>query len=222
MAQLLVMVKKVNKVEPDLLGPALRAQRKALKLSLQNVADGAGLSVGFISQVERGLTSPSLSSLASIAEVLKTPISMFLSQPSGSQGTTRKQDRQTYSVEPSLISYERLSSKFDGQQMYSVIVHDAPGHRGEPISHRGEEMFYVLEGQINVEIDGVVDVLKVGDSIHFDSTRVHSTWNDTNETASFLWCGTMDIFGEDPKQIHNLIPAKEPFREHPAGELKHD
>ncbi|PVH27794.1 cupin domain-containing protein [Pararhodobacter oceanensis] len=216
------MVKKTNEASRELLGPALRKRRKVLKLSMQTVADAAGLSVGFISQVERGLASPSLSSLAGIAEVLQTPISEFLSQPSGDRGTTRKEERQAYSVQPSLISYERLSSKFDGQQLYSVIVHDAPGHRSEPISHRGEEMFYVIEGEVTIEIEGEVEVLKAGDSVHFDSRRVHSTWNATDKTASFLWCGTMDIFGEGPKPIHDRIPANAPVRIQPAGEKKYD
>ena len=60
------------------LGSALREHRKALNLSLKDVADKAGLSVGFISQVERDLVSPSLSSLASIAKHLKLIFPIFL------------------------------------------------------------------------------------------------------------------------------------------------
>ena len=55
------------------LGEALRARRKGLGLTMQAVADGAGLSVGFISRVERNLTAPSLGSFASIAEVWARP-----------------------------------------------------------------------------------------------------------------------------------------------------
>ncbi len=65
----------------DPLGKRLRARRRELSLTLKEVADGAGLSVGFISQVERGLTVPSLSSLASIAGVLDSHVTTFLAQP---------------------------------------------------------------------------------------------------------------------------------------------
>lgn len=171
-------------------------------MSMQTVADAAGLSVGFISQVERGLTPPSLSSLVGIAEVLQTPISDFLSQPTA-QGTTRGDGRVQYSVDANGVRYERLSSSFPGSLLYSVIVHEPPGHRGEPISHRGEEMFFVLKGEVTVEIEGQIEVLKTGDSKHFDSTRVHSTWNHTDEPISILWAGTMDIFGDAPSPIHN-------------------
>lgn len=187
-------------------------------LSLQSVADGAGLSVGFISQVERGLTAPSLSSLVGIADVLHTPLSELLSQPSGTGETTRRTEREPYVVGGSDLSYERISSSFPGSQIYSVIVHEPPGHRGEPISHRGEEMFFVLAGEVTVEIEGKVEILRPGDSIHFDSNRVHSTWNHTNETLSILWCGTMDIFGDAPGPIHDSASVNEVNQPIPTGE----
>ena len=191
------------------LGSALRGRRQELGLTMQAVADAAGLSVGFISQVERDLTSPSLSSLASISEVLQTPIGTFLAQPEAEGSTTRNSRRATYSIDAAGLSYERLSTTFPGSTLCSVIIHEPPGHRSEPISHRGEEMFFVLSGEISVEIEGVVEILQAGDSIHFDSRRVHSTWNHTDRPVSILWCGTMDVFGDAPAPIHNSASVHE-------------
>lgn len=199
------------------LGEALRSRRKELGLTMQAVADGAGLSVGFISQVERDLTAPSLGSLVSIAEVLDTPIGHFLEQPKGTADLTREAARRQYAVPGAMPVYERLSTKFDGSRLHSVIVHEPPGHRGEPISHRGEEMFYMLDGEITVEIEGKREVLRKGDSIHFNSQRVHSTWNHTDHTASLVWCGTMDIFGDAPAPIHKDAPDNG-AQTNPAGE----
>ncbi len=194
-----------NETKPIDLGDALRSRRKELGLTMQSVADAAGLSVGFISQVERGITSPSLASLASLADVLQTEINSFLqTQPAPGQ-TTHKISRLAYSVAGADVSYERLSTTFPGSKVHSVIVHEPPGHRAEPISHRGEEMFYIIDGEITVEIEGEVEILTKGDSIHFDSRRVHSTWNHSTDTASILWCGTMDIFGDAPAPIHKEI-----------------
>jgi len=187
---------------PSDLGEALRTRRKELGLTMQIVADSAGLSVGFISQVERGITAPSLASLVSLAEVLKTDISSFLQQPPKAGQTTRKSSRDAYSVVGADVSYERLSTTFEGSQLHSVIVHEPPGHRAEPISHRGEEMFYIIDGEITVEIDGDVEILRKGDSIHFNSRRVHSIWNHSAQTSSILWCGTMDVFGDAPAPMH--------------------
>jgi transcriptional regulator with XRE-family HTH domain len=179
------------------LGEKLRQSRKEATLTMQYVADNAGLSVGFISQVERGITVPSLSSLRAIAGVLGKPISFFLEQPSASDDATRAGDRMNYKVAQGALSYERLSAQFPGSTIRSVIVHEPPGHRNEPISHVGEELFFMLEGELTVEVEGERTVLKRGDSLHFDSRKTHSTWNHTTETAAMLWCGTMDVFGED-------------------------
>lgn len=184
------------------LGEALRRRRKELGLTMQAVADAAGLSVGFISQVERGLSAPSLASLAAIAEALDRPIGEFLLQPQIAGDTTRQGARVPYRVDATGNAYERLSTTFPGSVLRSVIVHEPPGHRIEPISHRGEELFFMLAGEVTVEIEGEAEILRTGDSIHFDSTRVHSSWNHTDSTASFLWCGTMDVFGDAPSPSH--------------------
>lgn len=178
-------------------GEKLRQSRKGAKLTMQYVADNAGLSVGFISQVERDITVPSLSSLRAIAGVLGKPISYFLEQPQSSEKATRATERVNYRVATGALSYERLSAKFPGSTLRSVIVHEPPGHRNEPISHVGEELFFMLKGELTVEVEGVRTILHQGDSMHFNSTNIHSTWNHTTETASLLWCGTMDVFGED-------------------------
>ena len=60
-----------------------------------------------------------------------------------------------------------------------------------------EELFFVLRGEVTVELEGKRTVLKAGDTLHFDSSRQHSTWNHTNKAVSILWCGTMDVFGEE-------------------------
>ena len=197
-----------QKDSPPELGRALRDRRKQLSLTMQQVADGAGLSVGFISQVERGIAAPSLASLVAISEVLGMQVGAFLQQPDGTRRTTRQTNRTAYSVPGARASYERVSSKFDGSLLHSVIVNEPPGHRTEPISHRGEELFFVLKGEITVEIEGEREILRAGDSIHFDSRRTHATWNHGTDVVSLLWCGTMDVFGDAPAPIH-----KETFAE---------
>ncbi len=198
------MLKKQPQAQPEDsaldLGEQLRRCRKDARLTMQYVADNAGLSVGFISQVERGLAAPSLSSLRSIARVLQRPISEFLEQPGSSTGATRKTRRVSYRVADGSITYERLSANFPGSTLRSVIIHEPPGHRSEPISHEGEELFYMLQGEITVEIEGERKILRQGDSMHFASRRKHATWNHTDQTVSILWSGTMDVFGEDANE----------------------
>jgi len=186
---------------PEELGMALRTRRKELGLTMQFVADEAGLSVGFISQVERGLTSPSLASLVSLAGVLGASISEFLEQP-GSKMTTRRSSRESYTVGSGTISYERISTRFQNSKLHSVITHERPGYQSEPASHVGEELFYVISGELTVDIEDESHLLREGDSIHFDSRRLHALANHSDEITTVLWCGTMDIFGDAPSPLH--------------------
>lgn len=185
----------------------LRARRKARGLTMQQVADAAGLTVGFISQIERGIATPSLSSLVSVAHVLDVPVSEIFQQPAVTGSETHKSERQIYAVGENAATYERLSSSFPGSLLRSVIVHEPPGHRSEPISHEGEELFFLLEGSMTVEVNGRTTVLEAGDSMHFSSTKVHSTWNHTDRPATMLWAGTMDIFGDESPLAHAPVKA---------------
>ena len=187
------------------LGSALREHRKAVNLSLKDVAEKAGLSVGFISQVERDIVSPSLSSLASIAKTLETDISHFFSQPHDDSIYTRNRKRAQYSLNHKGLSYERLSTSFPGSVINSVIMHELPGHKSESIQHEGEEFFYILDGSLNIIIEGEETELETGDSIHFDSSREHSAWNHTDKTTTILHVCTMDVFGD--KQALKKIPG---------------
>ena len=178
------------------LGERLRLRRKELKLSMKEVAVSSGLSIGFISQVERGLTSPSLTSLTAIANFLRSDVTNFLSQPKSKSSITRNEERDVYTINKNGLQYERLSDSFPGHTLNSVIIHEMPGHRSESISHEGEEFFFILEGAITIYIDGVVNILEAGDSLHFDSSRSHSAWNHTNKVTSVLHVCTMNVFGD--------------------------
>ena len=163
---------------------------------MKEVALSSGLSIGFISQVERGLTSPSLTSLTAIANFLRSDVTNFLSQPKSKSSITRNEERDVYTINKNGLQYERLSDSFPGHTLNSVIIHEMPGHRTESISHEGEEFFFILEGAITIYIDGVVNILEAGDSLHFDSSRSHSAWNHTNKVTSVLHVCTMNVFGD--------------------------
>ena len=163
---------------------------------MKEVAVSSGLSIGFISQVERGLTSPSLTSLTAIANFLRSDVTNFLSQPKSKSSITRNEERDVYTINKNGLQYERLSDSFPGHTLNSVIIHEMPGHKTESISHEGEEFFFILEGAITIYIDGVVNILEAGDSLHFDSSRSHSAWNHTNEVTSVLHVCTMNVFGD--------------------------
>jgi Predicted transcriptional regulators len=188
-------------------GEKLRARRKALKIPLREVADGTGLSIGFISQVERGVSEPSLTSLRAIAKVLGVSVSDIMPEVGPAPEATRSLSRPRHQLRPDegmAHAYERITTTFPGSKLTGVLIHEPPGARVEPQSHEGEEMFYILQGSLTVELDGRPIVLSQGDTLHFSSRRKHATWNHTVKPAVILHVCTMDVFGD---QISGDVPG---------------
>lgn len=168
-------------------------------MTLREVADEAGFSVGFISQIERGITIPSLTSLVAVCRVLKVDAGSFFNSQKPNSAFTRRDNRAVYGLggeSSRAVTYERLSASFPGNVLRSTIIHEPPGYRSEPMSHEGEEIFFILEGALTIEVDGERTVLGAGDSAHFPSTRTHTTWNHTSQTTTVFHTCTMDVFGD--------------------------
>ena len=181
------------------MGERLRRRRRELKMTLQELADTAGFSVGFISQIERGITVPSLTSLVAVSRALGADVGSFFQSPKVEAPITRHNGRPVYAVggaPGSAVTYERLSASFPNNILRSTLIHEPPGFRSEPMAHEGEEIFFILEGSLTIEIDGDRTVLEAGDSAHFPSTMTHVTWNHTTQPATIFHTCTMDVFGD--------------------------
>jgi transcriptional regulator with XRE-family HTH domain len=175
-------------------GALIRARRRRLHMTLQALCDAAGISVGYLSQVERDHATPSLGTLAQIARALDVGVDYFIATPSMEDGLTRAADRDRFSVDGSSMVYERIAADFTGNVLSSFILNVPPGYRSETVSHEGEEILYVLEGAITQRLDGQEMVLSTGDSLHFRGNSPHSWSNDTSEIARLLWTGTLPMF----------------------------
>lgn len=175
------------------IGALIRARRRQLHMTLQALGDAAGLSVGFLSQVERDQATPSLGALAGIARGLGVEVDYFVATPSIGNGVTRAGGRLTFSLPGSSMMYERLHTEFPGRGLSSFIMTVPPGHRSEMVHHEGDELIYVLEGEITQTVDGEAIRLSAGDSLHFRGSSDHSWANESDRPARILWTGTMSI-----------------------------
>ena len=138
--------------------------------------------------------------------MLRSDVGDFLKQPPGDKPVTRHDERPVYALGENALTYERLSAAFPGNVLRSVIFHEPPGFRSEPMAHEGEEMFFILEGALTIEIDGARTILEAGDSVHFPSTRTHVMWNHTTSTTAVLHTCTMDVL-EMERRRASLKPA---------------
>lgn len=202
------------------IGALIRARRRRLHMTLQALGEAAGLSVGFLSQVERDRATPSLGALAGIARGLGVEIDYFVATPSIGSGMTRADERPTFSLPGSSVTYQRLHAEFAGRGLSSFIMIVPPGHRSEMVHHEGDELIYVLEGEIVQTVDGETMRLFAGDSLHFRGSSNHSWSNETDRVARVLWTGTMAILR--PRQEgESLVPPSAPEGSTAVTELNH-
>jgi transcriptional regulator with XRE-family HTH domain len=180
-------------VQPKV-GALIRARRRQLQMTLQEICDAAGISLGYLSQVERDHATPSLGTLAQIARSLDVGMDYFISTPSIENALTRSGERHQFSVDGSSILYERIAADFAGNQLSSFVLNIPDGYKSETVSHEGEEILYVLEGTISQRLDEEEIVMSVGDSLHFRGNRPHAWWNNSGKTARVLWTGTLPLF----------------------------
>lgn len=171
-------------------GGRIRELRRKAGLTLQALADQSGISVGFLSQVERDKATPSLGTLASLAAALGVEVDWFIATPRPSDAVTREGERPRFSIADSSLSYERLNAALPGGTLSSLIIHLPVGYESEVTRHTGEELIVVLEGRLRQTLGDAVMVLNPGDSVHFMGDTPHSFANAGEGPARLLWTGT--------------------------------
>ncbi|MDA5192678.1 helix-turn-helix domain-containing protein [Govanella unica] len=177
------------------IGLALKARRRQLGMTLRQLATASGLSAPFLSQAERGLTTPSLVSLISLAKALDVDIHYFVEVPTGS-GFVRRASNPEYIETAPNISYIRLTGSLLNQQMEGLIILVPPKLKLPTVQREGEGLYYILEGNVHFEVDDEKFILGPGDSVHFDQRHRYTMFTDDDVTARMLWVGTPPLFNQ--------------------------
>lgn len=182
-------------------GGRIREMRRKAGMTLQALADQAGISVGFLSQVERDKATPSLGTLASVAGALGVDIDVFIATPKPADSITRAGERQQFSLTDASLSYERITTTLPGGTLSSLIVHIPVGYVSEVTAHVGEELIVVLQGTLRQTLGDAAFVLHPGDSMHFMGDTPHSFANIGEGPARLLWTGTSPrLIGRSPER----------------------
>jgi transcriptional regulator with XRE-family HTH domain len=172
------------------IGAAIRDRRRRLGMTLQALADACGLSVPFLSQIERDLAMPSLISLTSVAAALGVDMTYFVGTPPPGQIVRRADQPELLSLGPSPVVYHRLSGRHEERKMEALSITVPPGLES-PAAHReGEGFWYVLEGEVEMWIGPEHFLLGAGDSAHFDQRHGYRMRNSGKTDLKMLWVGT--------------------------------
>jgi transcriptional regulator with XRE-family HTH domain len=170
------------------IGEKLRRLRMENGLTQEELANRAYLTKGFISQLERDLTSPSIATLRSILDVLGLDLADFFRDMPQEKVVRRKNTRVLSSVSTEDCQIYFLLPEAMGRLMDPVLVNLRQGGRmPEDRSHEGEEFGFVLKGVITLWLGGDSYTLSKGDSFYFKSSLSHWVENSGKGSASILW-----------------------------------
>lgn len=177
------------------LGANIRRARKRRGLTLEQVAASSGMSISFVSQVERNLVSPSVKSLQNISRALGIQIGGFFEDQSQARASrVVRASQRPRLIYPNRSEEEYLLTPIKSKYLQVLYYRLKPGATsGEtPYSHESDEEFgMVLRGQLEVTVEGEVYLLRAGDSVTFDSHLPH-TWRNPSrrEECETLWVVT--------------------------------
>ncbi|WP_409530191.1 cupin domain-containing protein [Shinella sp.] len=182
------------------LGTRLRLARQTRGLTLKALADEAHCSESLLSKIENGKASPSLPMLHKLVKVLGTNIGWMFEEADGEEGIVfRAGTRPLISLDPLRrgegISLERIIPYSPGHLLQCNIHHvEEDGESAGPIEHVGEEVGYVIAGEIELIVGDEVFRLNPGDAFVFKSELPHHYRNVGTGRASIFWVNTPPTF----------------------------
>jgi len=174
------------------LGARLRQLRLKRGASLAQVAHAAGISVGFLSALERSQMSASVSTLRKLARFYKTNILQFFDPAESNGHLVRPEARKVLEAGPG-VRMELLAWGKTVMEPHLFRIAPQAGS-GESYSHEGEEFLHVLRGELHISLQGEEYCLKPGDSFYFESDMAHSWKNPGNTETWVLWVNTPPTF----------------------------
>jgi transcriptional regulator with XRE-family HTH domain len=181
-----------------IMGQKIRQLRIDKRLTLEQAAERAGCTPGFLSQIERNQAVPSITMLYAIAQALEVKVTYFFPRRISGAKVVKADEREMFRFEGSAIAYSILSTSFPERKLESMLVHLDPLDGTLPFdefrSHPGEEFTYVLEGALRLWIGDSVYDLNPGDSIHFKSTIQHRMENPGDTPMSAFSVITPPVF----------------------------
>lgn len=175
--------------ESSSVGTDIRALRKGRGMTLEALADELGKSVGFLSQVERGISTASIADLRKLATLFDIPLSFFLAPQSSHANEAgiiqRAADRRMIGSEDDLVE-ELLSPDLSGS--FEMLRSTFAAHSQSPdvVQRATEESGFILSGIFDLCVDGTWHHLKTGDSFRFKDAKMQ--WvNPSDEPCIILW-----------------------------------
>lgn len=170
-------------------GAVVREARTQRRLTLNELASQTGVSVSMLSMLERGVASPSIGTLVSVASALGLHMSELFGGMEGSDANPVRRVDDQVSFESEEGALRRVVHTDLGRGVEVCVNEYEPGtsSSGNPVHHGGTEYGVVLSGSLTVTLDGVDHVLRPGDGITYSSQVPHRIANAGRTRARAVW-----------------------------------
>jgi transcriptional regulator with XRE-family HTH domain len=178
-------------ISEELIGRRIRQLRLERKMTQSELARAAGLTTGYISNIENSSSAPPVSTLHNIARGMGTDVDAILLEQHDATGYTlvRRSERQEVAREGSKYGYyyEPLAHQFPNRHMdpYMLTIPAGVGRQAK-FAHAGEEMIIVVEGNVNVYLDDEAIEMGEGDCLYFNSSITHSLESIDGREVKYL------------------------------------
>ncbi len=166
-------------------GQLLRQLREERGISIRELSRKSGLSANALSMIERGLTSPSVSTLYRLTDALNVPITALFRQDQGQQAIVFRAVSERTHVPFPLGVWEGLGGEaFTGRMQPFMLTLESGAESGpDKIVHTGSEFVMCLRGNLEYEVEGKSYRLEVGDSLLFAARLTHR-WHNPGNTVT--------------------------------------
>ena len=175
------------------IGHRIKQLRTKNKLTLEELASRSELSKGFLSQVERDLTSPSIATLSDIVEALGVTLAQFFQGEKDEKIVFVQEDYFVDEREDGTVHW--IVPNAQKNDMEPILLDLKPGQRSQVIQpHNGEEFGYVLSGKACLVVDGKKHLVKKGQTFYIKGAHDHYLMNETKSELKLLWVCTPPLF----------------------------
>lgn len=177
------------------LGPRLKELRKQSGLTLQELSRLTSLSIGFLSNIERDLTSPSISNLQKICNALKIDLVNLIKPLMEDKIVIRANERrEMFYSKRSKIRYELISEGNKKINGICIVMEKGADYGKIPVSHDSDELGIIVKGSLEIRIADNAYILSEGDTVYIDANLEHSYRNigDTECVSYWVVMGNID------------------------------
>ncbi|OQY42419.1 MAG: DNA-binding protein [Fusobacteriia bacterium 4572_74] len=170
------------------LGEKIKFFRKEQKMTIKDLSGKTSLSVGFISNIERGQNSPSISNLQQICAALEVNLMEVLQDVNEQSPITRREERKTiFESEQGDIAIETLTNVNHSLNGISITISDNNQHSDFSWGHNYDEVGVIIEGSLEIELNNKLYTLNEGDSIYIEKFQAHKYRNPTKNKNITHW-----------------------------------